>query len=209
MQFCPAIIQKKKSLRKQLLADEKKSTGTVSNPDDALANDPLAGSVHFMVDGKDISGQGSLLVRKDEKKISPGNDYKVIMTLNNPNGETLVLNWLMALKPGVYPVVGMSYGRGKGDSAQQFGGILGGETRITDYKVNLTDVKDLGSNNMDGHRWSVSGNFENVTIPAMKIMLYDKSRKHPEEIKIENIRFTNLRFDDNFDEMMDKIMKKN
>lgn len=40
----------------------------------------------------------------------------------------------------------------------------------------------------------------------MGIMLIDKTKNHPKEIKIEKGSFSNLTFDDNWEEMMNKAM---
>ncbi|HEY6062091.1 MAG TPA: hypothetical protein VIV35_00680, partial [Chitinophagaceae bacterium] len=162
----------------------------------------------FSIEGKEISVGGSLLVQKDKKKLKPGNDYLVMLTANDgPANEGLILNFLMDLKPGTYPVVGMSMSRGPSGEGELYGGIMGGEERITDYKVNITECKDLGSNNTGGHKWSISGTFDDMTIPAMGIMLMDKTKNHPKEIKVEKGSFYNLTFDDNWEEMMEKAME--
>ena len=85
-----------------------------------------------------------------------------------------------------------------------FGGLLGGKPKLTDTKVNITECKDLGSNNMGGHKWSISGEFGELVIPAMSIMLMDKTKNHPKEIKVEKGSFSNLTFDDNWEDMMKK-----
>jgi hypothetical protein len=126
---------------------------------------------------------------------------------NAADHNSLTLNFLLDTKAGSYPVVGMSYQRGPSGNGELYGGIMGGEEKLTDYKVNITECKDLGSNNMGGHKWSISGTFENMTIPAMGIMLMDKTKNHPKEIKIEKGNFFNLTFDDNMEEMMEKAME--
>ena len=90
--------------------------------------------------------------------------------------------------------------------------MLGGKSKLTSYNLTITECKDLGDNGQGGHKWSISGACEEVMIKAMPIMLMDKSKKHPEEIKVSKISFSNLSFDDNWDEMMNKAMdemKKN
>ena len=74
--------------------------------------------------------------------------------------------------------------------------------------MNITEVKDLGPNGTGGHKWSVSGNYENITIPAMQIMLYDKSKNHPKEIVLNKGSFSNLTFDDNWEELMQNVGEK-
>ena len=163
----------------------------------------------YTVEGKEISVGGSLLVQKDKKKLKPGNDYLVMLTASGgPGNEGLTLNFLLDLKPGTYPVVGMSMHRGPSGQGEIYGGIMGGEEKLTDYKVNITECKDLGSNNMGGHKWSISGTFDDLTIPAMGIMLLDKTKNHPKEIKVEKGSFYNLTFDDNWEELMEKAMEQ-
>ncbi|MGB3153644.1 MAG: hypothetical protein WBB06_03525 [Chitinophagaceae bacterium] len=166
---------------------------------------PSAGSASVMYSVADTARNlaGSVLVQKDKDKLSPGNNYLAVVTTNGSDGESFVLNFLFALKPGSYPVVGLSFTRNN----QVFGGILGGKTRITNYKVNLTQCEDLGSNNLGGHKWKISGSVdEEVTIEAMAIMKMDKT--HPADIKLNKIRFENLSFDDNWEEMLNKAMNK-
>ena len=43
---------------------------------------------------------------------------------------------------------------------------------------------------------------------AMEMMLMDKTKNHPKEIKIDKGSFSNLSFDDNWDDMMQQGMKK-
>lgn len=162
----------------------------------------------IVVEGKEIGLGGSLLVQKDKQHLQPGDDYMVLLTATSPEGhETFVLNFLMALKTGSYPVVGMSYHRGVSPNNQMFGGILGGQPKLTNFKVNIIECKDLGSNNMGGHKWSISGDFGELTIAAMSIMLMDKTKNHPKEIKIEKGSFSNLTFDDNWEEMIKKAVE--
>ena len=164
----------------------------------------------YTVEGKEIHTYGSLLVTKDKDHLKPGADYLVILTAagGGDNNEGLVLNFLLDLKPGTYPVVGWSFHRGPSGQGQLFGGILGGKPALTKYNMNITECKDLGSNNMGGHRWSISGHVDEVVIPAMGLMLMDKTKNHPAEIKIEKASFTNLTFDDNWEEMMKKAGEK-
>lgn len=166
---------------------------------------PTASATKIFVDGKESDLGGSLLVQKDKDHLQAGNDYLVMLTAPNHAGhETLILNFLFALKTGSYPVVGMSYHRGESPNSQMFGGLLGGKPKLTDTKVNITECKDLGSNNMGGHKWSISGEFGELVIPAMSIMLMDKTKNHPKEIKVEKGSFSNLTFDDNWEDMMKK-----
>jgi hypothetical protein len=184
---------------------------TTSMPD---TNTATAASTKIFIDGKESDLGGSLLVQKDKNKLQPGNDYMVMLTAPNPNPsahEALVLNFLLALKSGTYPVVGMSYHRGESPHNEMYGGVLGGQPKLTSYKVNITECKDLGANSMGGHKWSISGDFTDLTIPAMPVMLMDKTKNHPAEIKIEKGSFSNLTFDDNWEEMMKKaseVMQK-
>ena len=174
----------------------------------APANNSGSGVIIFM-EGKEIVLGGSLLVQKDKDKLQPGNDYLVTLTATGAaNNETLLLNFLLALKTGRYPVVGMSYQRGQQPNSQLFGNILGGKPHLTKHTINITECRDLGSNNMGGHRWSISGDVGELLIPAMEVMLLDKSKNHPREIKIEKGSFSNLTFDDNRDEIMKAALEK-
>jgi hypothetical protein len=101
--------------------------------------------------------------------------------------------------------VGASLNRGKDANTEMYGGLLGGKPKITKYNVTLTDCKDLGSNNMCGHKWSISGYWDEMVIEAPGIALMDKTRNHPKEIKLGKGSFTNLSFDDNWEEMMKKL----
>jgi hypothetical protein len=163
----------------------------------------------IFVEGKEMDMGGSLLVQKDKDKLQPGDDYMVMLTApGSTSDEGFVLNFLLALKTGSYPVVGMNFRRGKSPDNQMYGGLLGGKPKLTDYKVNITECKDLGSNNMGGHRWSISGEFGELVIPANQMMLMDPKKNHPKEIKIEKGSFSNLSFDDNWEELMNKAVEK-
>ena len=164
----------------------------------------------YNVEGKEINTSGSLLVTKDKDKLQPGADYFCMLTARSsgPDREGLTLNFLLALKPGVYPVVGTSFNRGPSGKGEVYGGLMGGKPKLTDYKITITECKDLGSNNLGGHKWSLSGTFENIVIPAMALMLMDKTKNHPKEVKIDSGSFTNLTFDDNWEEMMKQAMEK-
>ena len=167
----------------------------------------VSSGTKFTIDGKEISIGGSLLVTKDKKKLKPGCDYLVMLTSSGgPNHESLVLNFLIDLKAGTYPIVGMSLTRGPSEKGEVYGGIMGGEEKISGKNVTITECRDLGSNNLGGHRWSISGSFDDLTIPAMGVMLMDKTRNHPAEVKLEKGSFFNLTFDDNWEEMMEKAM---
>lgn len=169
--------------------------------------DSKTGNVSVIVDDKTIQLNGSLLVSKDKDKLQPGADYLVVMTSSGGEDHaSLTINFLMALKEGTYPVVGNSFVRGDNDNGEVYGSILGGKPKITEYKVTLTEVKDLGSNNLGGHKWRISGTVEPMTIKAMAIMLLDETKKHPKEVNIGKVTFTNLPFDDNWEEMMKKAM---
>jgi len=160
----------------------------------------------IVVEGKQIDLGGTLLVQKDKDKLQPGADYLVIFTA--PGGATakssLLINFLMALKPGSYPIVGMNYKRAGYPYSEIYGEVSGGKAKLTNYKMNITECKDLGDNGQGGHKWSISGNFGELTIPAMEVMLLSKTRNHPKEIKIDSGSFTNLSFDDNWEEIMKK-----
>lgn len=163
---------------------------------------PGSPAVSYSIDGKEYTSRGSVLVQKGKEKVSAGNELLAIITAND-NKKSFVLNFVFTPKTGVYPVVGHSFTNDK----QVFGGILGGRPKMTNYKVNLTKCDDLGSNNAGGHKWLISGNMEGeLTIPAMSIMKMDTS--HPDEVKVSNISFTNLTFDDNWEQMLEEGMKK-
>jgi hypothetical protein len=103
-------------------------------------------------------------------------------------------------------VVGVGLTRGPGDNGQVFGGLMGGTPKITEHTVTLTEVKDLGSNNIGGHKWSLSGTFSDMTVAAMDLMLMDETKKHPKEVVIRGGSFSNITFDDNLDEIMKKAL---
>jgi hypothetical protein len=107
----------------------------------------------LIIDGKELKLGGSILVSKDKKKLQPGADYMCMLTSTSGSGDdynSLTLNFLLAPKVGTYPIVGMGYNRGKDPNAELYGGIMGGEEKLTDYKVTITEAKDLGSNNLGG-----------------------------------------------------------
>ena len=65
------------------------------------------------IDGKEINLSGSLLVKNDEGKLQPGAGYICMLTATGgPDNESMTLNFLLALKPGTYPVTGVSVQRG-------------------------------------------------------------------------------------------------
>lgn len=143
---------------------------------------------------------GSVLVEIDKDKVSPGNDKIAIVTASNDAGESVTLNFVFSLKPGVYPVVGLGITKGE----EVYGGILGGEEKITPYKLTLTECTDLGSNNIGGHKWKISGSVDqDMTIDAMPIMKL--SPGHPDAVKLSKYQFTNLTFDDNMEQILEKI----
>lgn len=161
------------------------------------------------VEGKEIKLSSSILVDKDKNKLKADAPYRAMITTSSgPDNEGLILRFVFDTKPGAYPLTGFSYGRGKGDAGQQFGGLLGGQEKLYPNTVTLTEVKDLGENGAGGHRWSITGTIENLTIPAMGIMLFDKEKNHPKEIKLDKISFSGLSFDDNAEEMLKKAMEE-
>ena len=191
--------------------DTPQQTGTTTNPTDNITPPPAADNrgATIMLDGKELKLGGSLLVNKDKKKLQPGADYLCMLTASGgSNNESLTLNFLLDTKPGAYPVVGRSFQRGPSDNGELYGGIMGGEEKIYDSKVTLTECKDLGSNNMGGHKWSISGTFETIVIPAMGVMLMDKSKNHPKDITIQKGSFSNLTFDDNAEELLEKALEQ-
>ena len=198
----------------------KKETGTTETPASTESTSsttttemPTTGEAStnsaIQVEGKELKLNSSILVDKDKKKLQAGAPFRgMITTSNGPDNEGVIIRFVFDTKPGVYPLTGMSYTRGIGENAEQYGGLMGGEEKIYDAKVNLTECKDLGSNNAGGHRWSISGTVENLTIPAMKLMLLDKEKKHPNEVKIDKYSFSGLTFDDNAEEILQKAMEQ-
>jgi hypothetical protein len=160
-----------------------------------------------MVEGKEIKISSSILVDIDKKKLKSGAPYRaMITTSSSPNNEGLILRFVFDTKAGTYPLTGMSFNRGTDDNVEQYGGLFGGEEKILGSTITLTECKDLGDNGAGGHKWSISGIVENLTIPAMESMLLDKEKNHPKEIKLDKISFTGLTFDDNAEEILQKAM---
>jgi len=183
----------------------KENTGTTTPAE--MPATTASSNFSLMIEGKELKLNGSILVDKDKKKLMAGAPYRAMITTSSgPDNEGMILRFVFDTKPGTYPLTGMSYGRGKGDAGQQFGGLLGGDEKLYDTKITLTECKDLGGNNAGGHRWSISGTIENLTIPAMGIMLMEKEKNHPKEIKIDKVSFSGLTFDDNAEEILQKAM---
>ncbi|MBI5857936.1 MAG: hypothetical protein HZB42_09870 [Sphingobacteriales bacterium] len=186
-------------------SDQNRTTAENSNPPPASYSS--GNNFTISIGGNETGYNGSILVDKDEKKLQAGAPYRgMITTSSGPDNSGMILRFVFDTKPGSYPVTGMSYNRGTGDAAEQYGGLLGGAEKIYDTKVTLTECKDMGENGTGGHKWSISGTVESLTIPAMGLMLMDESKKHPREIKLDKISFTGLGFDDNWEEMMEKAM---
>jgi hypothetical protein len=184
-------------------ADAPKATEVSNAPADTPPPAVSTSTVSYSISDTARTVSGSALVQKDKDKVSPGNDLFAMITANSSNGETFNLNFVFTPKPGVYPVVGLSFSR----SNEVFGGLLGGKPKLTNYKVNLTQCEDMGSNGLGGKRWKISGSVdEEVTIDAMGIMKMDKS--HPDNIKVSKISFANLTFDDNWEQLLEEGMKK-
>lgn len=167
-------------------------------------------SVTYSVDGTEINNYASILVSKDKDNLQAGTPLLCMLNSNSAknNNEYLTLNFIFDTKPGTYPVVGYSFQRGNSPDNEMYGGLLGGKPKLTDYKVTITECKDMGDNGLGGHKWRISGTCEDISIKAMGIMLMDKSKNHPAEIKINKISFSNLSFDDNWEEMLEEGMKK-
>lgn len=192
---------------------ENAGTGTEQNTPTATTEVPASTTDYsntvLAVEGKEFKLSGSILVDKDKKNLKAGAPYRAMITTSSgPDNEGLILRFVFDTKPGTYPLTGMSYGRGTGDNGQQFGGLMGGEEKLYDATVNLTECKDLGDNGAGGHKWSISGSIENLTIPAMGLMLLDKEKNHPKEVKIDKVSFSGLQFDDNAEEMLQKAMEQ-
>ena len=190
-------------------SETSKTTETAVSEKESKTTEPVnqakgAAQVTFSVEGVEKTTDGSVLVQKDDSKLSAENNLLAMITANVGTSEGFTLNFLFTTKTGTYPVVGLSYTRdAPGGKGQVFGGLLGGKPKMTNYKVQLTKCEDLGSNGLGGHKWSISGYVEEeVTIDAMGIMKMDK--EHPDAIKVNKISFSNLTFDDNWEEMMQK-----
>lgn len=166
--------------------------------------------ITYTANGVVIKHTASILVTKDKDNIQPGAPFLCMLTSNAAanNNEYVALNFVFDTKPGNYPVVGCSFQRGTSPNDEMYGALLGGKPKPTGFKVTITECRDLGSNNMGGHKWSLTGYWENINIKAMPIMLTDKSKSHPAEVMLGKGSFYNLTFDDNFDEMMEDIKKK-
>lgn len=162
------------------------------------------------VDGNAIDLGGSLILQKDKDKLQPGADYLAIFTA--PGGTltktSLVLNFLMALKPGTYPITGMTFTRKGSQKVEVYGDKPGDKQRLTNYKIHITECKDLGDNNQGGHKWSISGNFDEIIIPAYKYMLESKTVKFPSQIVIQKGSFNNLTVDDNWEQIVNKAVEE-
>lgn len=186
------------------------ATTTAGETPPPAAGTTSSSQVAYTVDGVEIRNSASLLVTKDKDKLQAGLPYLCMLTSNaaQNNNEYLTLNFLLDTKPGTYPVVGSSLTRGKSPNDEMYGGLLGGKPKLTEYKVNITECKDLGDNGQGGHKWSISGNWEELTIKAPGMMLLNPEKKHPKEIKVSKGRFNNLTFDDNWQEMLEKGMKQ-
>lgn len=194
--------------------NEKTAPGNPAvSPAPVMPNTPPAsgGTVTFSVDGKEQTLHGSILVQKDKDNVSPGNPYFGIITASSPDDESMNVNIMFDLKTGSYPVVGLSFTRkNAAGQGEVFGALLGGKPRITEYKVTLKQCEKVGTNSLGGNKWKISGTVESaVTIDAMGIMKLNK--EHPASIRVDKISFADLVFDDNWDEMMNKLsegMKK-
>lgn len=164
----------------------------------------------YTANGVVIKHSASILVTKDKDKLQDGAPFLCMLTSNAAanNNEYVAVNFLMDTKPGNYPVVGCSFQRGTSPNDEMYGGLLGGKPRLTGYTVTITECRDLGDNKMGGHKWSLTGYWENISIKAMPIMLTDKSKGHPAEVMLGKGSFYNLTFDDNWEEMLEEGLKK-
>ncbi len=184
---------------KETAGSETTRTTASSNTENSVSN---AGNVTCLVADTARSFDGSVLVQSDKKKLSPGNDLMAIVSASNAADESVTVNFLFALKPGVYPVVGLSVSK----ENEVYGGIMGGEPTLTEYKVNLTECTDLGSNNLGGHKWKISGSIEQeLKIDALPIM--KMSPGHPDAVKVSKYQFSNLTFDDNWEQILEQGLK--
>ncbi len=191
-------------------AANEKQTEPVSSTVPSLS-DPAPGgpSVVYHADGVEIKHYASVLVTTDKGENKSELPYLCMLTSNAAanNNEYLGINFLLDKKPGTYPVTGYSFQRGKDTQAEMYGNVLGGN-KATDFTVTITECKDLGENGTGGHKWSISGTWQDMTIKATPIMLLDKTQNHPAEVKISNGTFSNLQFDDNWDKMLEEGLKK-
>ena len=204
-----AACNNNKKEEKTPASNETGTKTTETTPPPATSANNQSGIV-FTIEGVEIKNFASLLVTKDKDIKQADAPYLCMLTSNaaTNNNEYLTLNFLMNTRPGTYPVAGISLQRGKSPNDQMFGSLLGGKPKLTDFKVTLTECKDLGDNGSGGHKWSISGTCEQVVIPATPMMLIDNTNNHPKEIKVEKISFTNLTFDDNWEQLMEEGLKK-
>ena len=184
------------------------STTPATNPENSSGNNPAnTAAVSYMVNDTAKNFSGSILVQKDKSNLSAGNDLLGILTSTSSGDESLTVNFLFTLKPGTYPVVGLGLTKGN----EVYGGILGGEPKMTNYKVNLTECTNMGSNNAGGNRWKISGSVDgDILIDALSIMKL--SPRHHDSVKVSHFRFINISFDDNWEQLMEeatKMLKKN
>lgn len=188
---------------------ETSDSNTETTTDSKTDNNTIS-NLTYSVDGKEIKHSASLLVTKDKDKLQADAPFLCMLTSNaaSDNNETITVNFLMNTKPGIYPIVGSSFQRGEDPNGELYGGLLGGEPIITAYKVTITSCNNLGDNGMGGHKWSISGTWEPMPIKAMPVMLMDKTRTHPAEVQLGKGTFTNLTFDDNLEEALEKGLKK-
>jgi len=147
--------------KKESAEKTESNTGTenVANPGPATDNPPASDyvpvtNITYMADGAEIKNAASVLVTKDKDNLKAGAPFVCMLTSNaaKNNNEYLTLNFLLDTKPGTYPVVGSSFQRGKSPNDEMYGSILGGKPKLTEYKVIITECRDLGSNNMDGKK---------------------------------------------------------
>ncbi len=181
------------------------NTGAKSNTTSTDAIAESSAKISFTAEGKEMTIRNTILVSKDDKQVSPGNGYMAMMIANShdSNKVSLTLNFAFALQPGTYPIVGYGFQRNVNGKGEVYGGLLGGGTKISPYKVNLTSCEKIRD-----HHWKIAGTIDEITIPANGLMKMDVTRKHPAEVKLIKISFANMEFDDNLEEMMEKVMKK-
>src|SRR5687768_13029418 len=84
---------------------------------------PAAGSatISYSVNDTARSYSASILVSADKDKLSPGHDNAATVTANG-TGESLIMYFVFAQKPGVYPVTGIALTKGE----HVFGDVLSG-----------------------------------------------------------------------------------
>ncbi|MBS1509232.1 MAG: hypothetical protein JST86_00210 [Bacteroidetes bacterium] len=173
------------------------NTPTVQNAPNEIPGATDALPTKIVIDGTTISLGGALLQQKDTSHFQPGADHLVYFTApGTTESVTLLLNFAMAFKPGVYPIVKMNLTRKVGTRKEIYGAGPRDLPKLTNYTIRITECKDLGANDRGGHKWQLSGQFDELIIPADEVAL-KHTPNHPAQIKIERGSFSNLKVEDN------------